>query len=469
MIQSSESFKGSGNSFPWLSALVAYFCSFGLVVLFWNSYFWDDWYVYFGSSRNELARWFTERGDWPSRVFVEWNLLRFNPVLFRLSMLLAFFIAAWCLFHILKTLDFVRRDQASFATLVFLILPINSARVSMATFAYALSFLLFFIAWLTLVKSLRLFGFLCALSLFVFSFASTASLLVFLYLPTAHFCYLNLVREGDRKFIDWTKAIVLVSTPLTYWFFDRWINPPRGVFASQYSVQIVGVVRVGFTFFAVLAIWVLVSLRQSGVRQPFLIPLIGITAVMLGAAPYIVAGHLFDLSSWIENFVPRASEWDSRHQLLLGLGISLILVGLSDFIQDAYRSFYRILILLICVSLNFTFMQAYFLDAKKQDEVIEQFAKIDLLKTNSQILILDDAVRFNARGRALRSWEWEAMLDKSQASNNNYLVEPLRYVSCDGFKPTLILTVVATNGRLESLITRDLGIEVRVEEISPCE
>ena len=35
-------------------------------------------------------------------------------------------------------------------------------------------------------------------------------------------------------------------------------------------------------------------------------------------------------------------------------------------------------------------------------------------------------------------------------------------------KPTLILTVVAINGRLESLITRDRGIEIRVEEISPC-
>jgi hypothetical protein len=113
-------------------------------------------------------------------------------------------------------------------------------------------------------------------------------------------------------------------------------------------------------------------------------------------------------------------------------------------------------------------MQAYYLDAMKQVEVIEQFTKIDLLKTNRQILILDDAVRFNARGRALRSWEWEAMLEKSQTNSNNYLVEPLRYVSCDGFKPTLILTIAATNGRLKSLITRDLGIEIRVEEISPC-
>jgi hypothetical protein len=456
------------NSFPWLSATVVYLCCFGFVLFFCKSYFWDDWYIYFSSSKSELADLFAERGDWPFRVFIEWNLLGADPLLFRVFTLLAFFVSGWCLFQILKTLDFVRSDQANFITLIFLALPINSARVSMAVFAYSLSLVLFFIGWLILIKGSGTFGFLCSVSFFVLSFGSTASLLIFFYLPTAHFLYSVLIGRDQDRSRNFAKSFFLILTPLIYWFFDRWINPPRGVFASQYAVQTTGVVRAGTFFFLILALWVFVSMRHTDVRKPFLIPLLGITAVMLGAVPYIVAGHLVDLSSWIENFVPRASEWDSRHQLLLGLGLSLVLVGLSDFLLDAYRRFYRISILLICVSLNFTFMQAYYLDAMKQVEVIEQFTKIDLLKTNRQILILDDAVRFNARGRALRSWEWEAMLEKSQTNSNNYLVEPLRYVSCDGFKPTLILTIAATNGRLKSLITRDLGIEIRVEEISPC-
>ena len=122
----------------------------------------------------------------------------------------------------------------------------------------------------------------------------------------------------------------------------------------------------------------------------------------------------------------------------------------------------------ISVILNFTFSQEYYLDSLKQKEVMEQFSQLDELKMNSSLMISDEAYRFNARGRVLRSYEWAAMLAKSVPGDQEFVVEPTRFVRCDEFKPSLILTVIATNGRLESLLTRKLGIQVRVEKISPC-
>jgi hypothetical protein len=186
----------------------------------------------------------------------------------------------------------------------------------------------------------------------------------------------------------------------------------------------------------------------------------------------MAGGHLVDISDWLISFVPNFSDWNSRHQLFQPLGFTLIAVGVlsgsSEETNKRVSVFGLSGLIVFSVLLNFTFSQEYYLDSLKQDQIVEQFSKIDALKTNSQVMISDDALRFNARGRSLRSYEWEAMLEKANPDEGGYFVEPLRYVSCEGFKPTLILTVVAINGRLESLITRDLGIEILVEEISPC-
>jgi hypothetical protein len=198
----------------------------------------------------------------------------------------------------------------------------------------------------------------------------------------------------------------------------------------------------------------------------------GVLSLAFGSAAYMAGGHLVDISDWLISFVPNFSDWNSRHQLLQPLGFALIAVGvLSGSSEETSKKagvFGLSGLLAFSVLLNFTFSQEYYLDSLKQDEVIEQLSNIELLKMNNQLMISDDAVRFNARGRALRSYEWVAMLEKAHPNQGEFLVEPLRYIGCDEFKPTLILTVIATNGRLESLITRNLGIEIRVEEISPC-
>ena len=97
-----------------------------------------------------------------------------------------------------------------------------------------------------------------------------------------------------------------------------------------------------------------------------------------------------------------------------------------------------------------------------------QFSQLDELKTNSSLMIADEAYRFNARGRVLRPYEWAAMLTKSVPGNQEFITDTIKFIRCNEFKPSLILTVIATNGRLESLLTRKLGIRVQVEKISPC-
>ena len=75
-------------------------------------------------------------------------------------------------------------------------------------------------------------------------------------------------------------------------------------------------------------------------------------ALALGASAYIASGRLVDISEWMLNFVPRASGWDSRHQLLLGLGIALFVSTLLMTIERAIRTRAFVVFVAISVILN---------------------------------------------------------------------------------------------------------------------
>ena len=453
----------------WLSSIVLYFFSFGLQFLYLDAFFWDDWLR--GDSRYSLYSAWENNGIAPGRGFIEFSVLRNSPVLFHLVTIACFFVSALALFKILKSRLPLNDFQVKAITLLFLLLPLNSARVAMIVFYYSFSHMLFFIAWLLLVSKSKVAPWL-AIPLFWLSFG-TPSLIPFFALPWLHFGYILFSSDKRLSRRNLTVFGVLATLPIAFWIIRA---QTFGANIREYYVpKPLGVLRGGlFVVAAVLFLVYGIARKKWNMSQnarPLLIGW-GVLSLAFGSAAYMAGGHLVDISDWLISFVPNFSDWNSRHQLLQPLGFALIAVGvLSGSSEETNKNagvFGLSGLLAFSVLLNFTFSQEYYLDSLKQDQVVEQFSNIDALKTNSQVMISDDAFRFNARGRSLRSYEWEAMLEKAHPDEGAFLVEPLRYVSCDEFKPTLILTVVAINGRLESLITRDLGIEIRVEEISPC-
>jgi hypothetical protein len=454
---------------PLQTGVVLFVISNVFAFLTLKSLFWDDWIrqteITAAAIDNRVA------GFPPWRDFLEYTVLRNSPTLFHLATPICFLVAAYALHKVLKSRLPLTDFQVKAITLLFLLLPVNSARVAMINFYYAFSYMLFFVAWRLLVSGKK-FVPLLSLPVFWLSFG-TSSLLPFFALPLLHFGYL--LFSNDRRF-DLRRLTIwgaLASLPVVFWIVR---SQTFGANVREYYVpKPLGVIRGGlFVLVAVLFLaYGIVRKRwnMSHNARPLLIGW-GVLSLAFGSAAYMAGGHLVDISDWMISFVPNFSDWNSRHQLLQPLGFALIAVGvLSGSSEETSKKagvFGLSGLLAFSVLLNFTFSQEYYLDSLKQDQVVEQFSNIDALKTNSQVMISDDAFRFNARGRALRSYEWVAMLEKAHPNQDEFLVEPLRFVSCDEFKPTLILTIIAANGRLESLITRDLGIEIRVEEISPC-
>jgi hypothetical protein len=174
------------------------------------------------------------------------------------------------------------------------------------------------------------------------------------------------------------------------------------------------------------------------------------------------------LNSVIVGFVPNLSDWDSRHQLLLPLGIALTLIGLINYLDSSRSQKLVVAMALLFSALNFSFTQEYYLDALKQQQIIKSLADNNDLSGFDRLLIEDAALRFNARGRSVRTYEWDRIISANTTGANKE-TEITRFIDCEGFSPDAKLTISASSGRLRALITRDVGITLAVEKISICD
>ena len=206
-----------------------------------------------------------------------------------------------------------------------------------------------------------------------------------------------------------------------------------------------------------------VGRRDAIDSNRYLLMVCGFVSILIAAAPYVVAGHLFDVSEWILNFVPRVSDWQSRHQLTMGLGLSVLIVGIFGELKSTFKRRTIFTIIGICVILNLSYMHAYFLDSLKQDQVMDAIAMNHELDTAKLLVIDDQALRFNARGREIRSYEWNAMLYKIYKNDSKKISESVQNVDCESaLIPGAILTFTANSGRLKATLLRDLEIRLTV-------
>lgn len=460
------------HKFPWKLALLTYGLSYCFLLLFLKSYFWDDWYTYFTLSDNGTKNYWNGYGYLPIHGFFQVDILDSRPELFRLVTLVCFFIAGWCLFHILSTVKLLHPEQVRLITILFLILPINSARVAMGQFVYSYSFFFFFLAWYLLVTKRSLLVRSLSIPLFLLSF-STLSLITFFAIPSLHFLYTKLSVPNHNKTSAYMSTAFLVSLSPLYWIISRRINPPQGAALAYLTPKPLGIARGALLLICclILILWFLKSNKKySPDSNRYGIIAAGITITAIGAFPYVVSGRLVDVSEWLLNFVPRASDWDSRHQLLLGLGFALIIVGLIGEVDSAFKRHCRTFLVGLFVAWNITYMHAYYLDSLKQDQLIVAIQKSDELKSSRVIMFRDTTARFNARGRGYRSYEWNGILTKAFGDSSRSVID-MGYVNCNDPLtpvPDTLLTITARNGRIESTLTRDIGIELSVESIQPC-
>jgi hypothetical protein len=458
--------------FPWKIASILYGVSYLPLMFSANSLFWDDWAIVDQVSGSIPASTWSSTGSAPWRHFVEETLLQSSPMLFRLFCFLAFFISGYFYFHVLRRVRFLSQNQIITATFVFLVLPVNSARIALINNSYTFSYLLFFCGWYLLAVSKRKSIRLLSLSVFFISYTSLP-VITFTLLPILYLIVLAEPKSAKEFLKAVLRALPLIGLPLAYLITRQVFWAPAGGHAKMYTPQFLGIAR-ALIFITVCSLPLIYGLfiakwRAGHARQ--ILVAVGVFSVSIAAFPYMLGGHLVDISDWLIAFIPNFSDWSSRHQLLLPLGISLIIAGSiqMDKPEKPRWNTYPVLttLLAVFVLLNVTFAQEYFLDGRKQTAVIAAMASSSDLQLVQSVLIDDQAVRFNARGRLIRTYEWEGMLQKA-LGNDRIDVSYLQYVDCKEFQPDAILHINAPNGRLESTLRANVAIDLWVEKIDPC-
>jgi hypothetical protein len=190
---------------------------------------------------------------------------------------------------------------------------------------------------------------------------------------------------------------------------------------------------------------------------------LALSAVMLsvGSFAYMASGRLLDVSEWMLSFVPSSSGWESRHQLLLGLGFALAIAVVIDSIKiDIQKSVFVILIT-ACVVLNVSTTSGYYLDSLKQKEFIAAASDIDGLVKDGSVVVIDHTGWLNARGRDIRSYEWKAMLHKATDGIDIEVVDVPEICSePDKIVNQTVLVIDAPSGRLRALLNRKVNLSI---------
>jgi len=448
--------------FPWVSAIVLYTLSWGWSLLRPNTLYWDDWEVYFNKPLSNGIKTLDEMGRAPWGGLIEYLLLHIGVWAVTVATFLVFLASSLLVFGILRHRLAIESSVARMIVLLFLIVPVNHARISVAIFDYTTSYFLFYLGWFVLVQFKSLKGFVLACVILFLSF-KTHSFLFFVLLPFLHFAWLNKTELLDFKKLNrqHLQIVAITTLPILYVAARSLFWPPSEAWVGYQKPSIGGFILwlPSVAPFILGLIWILLREKnKKGIDVNFLIFWCGIGAIALSLMPYFVGGLFGDYIS----IIALRSDWGNRHQLLMPLGLALSAVGLNGMLQKHFKNLIFYMAVSVSLLFNSYFGSNYYLDSIKKDQVVDLFsARVDL-KPSSELVILDDTKRFNGRGSIYRDYEWSGLL--KIAGHEVASVSGKRL--CDQQPNANQLTLKSETPYLEALATRDLGLYFEVKSCS---
>ena len=447
------------DGFPWMSAIILYTLSWGWSLIRPNTLYWEDWSV------------FDFRGvGLPPWTALMWPII---STLFDTFMIFAgYFITGIFLFVILtkfKQLDlFFKRATV----LLFLIAPVNHARVA-HLFHYSSSYFLFFLGWAIMVRSKKVWSFSLALVAIFLSFQAE-SLLFFVLLPFVNFLWLNKVKlfSGQRVRKYQMMTVCFAVLPVLYFVLKRefWQVEDTEYRSLSISGFVIGFIPI-FIATVFLALVIFRFRKTKTVNIGIALASGGLWITALALFPYFFNGSIAGYRSrtaYVTVFEFRAA-WRSRHLLLVPLGISLTIVGLNQLWNPKNRNYLLKFMLTSSVLLNMFFGSQYFLQSHKQEQLVALFKS-----TKDEIVIAsvnDQTIRFMGRGSEFISDEWFGLMTLAEVPDEWLGLMDLVGVDipdrpgCEALPSGSALILKSDTPYLKALVTRDLGLYF---EVTPC-
>ena len=390
---------------------VLYLISNLLLVLNINGIYWDDWVLYHHSFDDIKIMTSQLTGDTHLFEFLFGGLNHIGNGVFsyRLTTFFIYFLSGLFLYFILLDIKSMSRNTAFYITLLFLILPINSARICLCVTQYGICLCLFFMSFWLLTRYMNkqgsFFFRLLILSLFYLSFM-VSSLLVFYLIVLLYIIYKSPGRSLKSvlmKHIDFLCLPILFFYIKTHYFVPYGLYEHYNAISSDYGTMVIDflmsfktafykplsqamVVALRFLFLSITAMSCLffylrkkltINNEQELTSIGFMTGL-GLLFFGLAIFPYVAVGKK-----------PELLYFNSRHMLLIPLGMSLCLYSCILFIKRKYPVIaHSILIALLasCIIKNLHDQSQYLKDWFYQVAMEEHYKSNPLIKDHSTFL-----------------------------------------------------------------------------------
>ena len=446
--------------FPWLTALLTYTISWCWSLIRPNTLYWDDWAYVFNQPKSFLNEIFSKTGLPPWRALIDQELLGVGYWTIRWLTFIMFFAAGLFLFEILKKIPFISLAQSRSIVLLFLIFPLNHARVPLVMFGYTTSYFLFFLGWMLLIKRSRWISYLSACACFIWSFM-THSFLTFTLLPILHFAFLHreklICKKPNSKTL--TQFGLLTGSPVLYYALRTLYWPPEPEYLWYHTVYLRAVLVASVYFLPFIVASIIIVLRISSgkrISSKAMIITAGFLAFAVAVFPYLSSGNLDSRMT----FFFWELDWSSRHELLMPLGASAITIAIVYFISENKSKPILALITAVMISLNVFWGIGTYVDSLKKDQ-LENLLSVEIVSDeSSRFVFVDETRRFNFRDSAYRFYEFAGHL--SNAGKNP--IPEVKYECEDGSNQTQVV-ISSDKGLFEAFFSRDLGLRL---EIGPC-
>lgn len=469
---------GEAGTIRWKFLWLLYALANFFIVLTWNAKFWDAWYFYADVDELETV----ERNcpidqcKVPLTYLVEQPLLRIGDWTLKLVVVCGFAVAGWLFWRLLKYTTVLSEFQCSVAATLFILLPINGARVGLSTAraSYLLPVFLLGAVLFTYKRAvLSCIGFLLVLFAGFWPSYQIFALSIALVLAANDMSSRNSV---SRRTV--TVAVALLMIP----FLHRYVLEPLivdlGLAAAPGSYNSI---RFNFLIRATLVCGMLATpllgslTKQIAGRRSLnewrpSLSYVGMGLLALGTFPYMAVGHFANLSDWVLVWLPDNSDWDSRHQLLQGPGFALIITAvLTSAIVPHRRKFGINILVAISVAISIATYSNYHVDGLKQRDIMNDLrAAAGDFENVSVVSFVDESLDLNARGRSIRSYEWEKMAEVALEKPMTVWEESALQVDCQAEVVGKTVTVRKASGRLKATITRSRVVTTQISDIVAC-
>jgi hypothetical protein len=402
------------------------------IFLFSDALFWDDWAL-FGTSTSIINEIYDDQGSvFNISGIIHNSLLSIGPWIYRFLTFLLLFCTGLALNEILKKHVIINLEARFIILLLYLTIPFYMARVTLIVMPYTVSIFLFFLAWVLIERNKIL-----SIFLFFLSF-NTNSLLIFYALPFFDLFFRTENKISLLSLVKFSlKKIYLVALPFIYFAVEVFIYTPSGLFQG-YNEQ--------FSLFNLLIspismLWNWMNLEINIFLFLFIVLILsfstffknvsknldknenGIYFFSIGLIIFILGGFAY----WILGHTPAFNSWNSRHQLLLSFGTSIMLFSLIISTRNLAREMVLLIFLSIFLITNFLSYKEFYVDWNKQKNLIQIFSQNQVLRDSDLIIFHDETEGFNAFNREYKIYEWNGLLVEAFKDERRFGMDNERY------------------------------------------